>query len=234
MQPYFLPYIGYFQLINLCDKFVIYDDIQFTKRGWINRNRILARGQPLTVTIPVAKDSDFLDICRREVAGDFKSGKMMNIFRESYRGAPFWTEQEQMLGEILGSSDRNLFGFVANSLRELVGRLEIDTELVVSSTLDVDRRLVGQERVVATCQAIGATDYVNPIGGRELYTRSYFAESGIELSFLKSKLTPYDQGGAPWVEALSIIDGMMFVEPEELRSRVVNDYVVCSRTSAAE
>jgi len=54
MQPYFLPYIGYFQLINLCDKFVIYDDIQFTKRGWINRNRILARGQPLTVTIPVA------------------------------------------------------------------------------------------------------------------------------------------------------------------------------------
>ncbi len=224
MQPYFLPYIGYFQLINLCDKFVIYDDIQFMKRGWINRNRILARGQPLTVTIPVAKDSDFLDICRREVAGDFKSDKMMNIFRESYRGAPFWTKQEQMLGEVLGSSDRNLFGFVANSLRELVGRLEIDTELVVSSTLDVDPELAGQDRVVATCQAIGATDYVNPIGGRELYTRSYFAERGIELSFLKSKLTPYDQGGAPWVEALSIIDAMMFVEPVELTERIHGDF----------
>ncbi len=228
MQPYFFPYIGYFQLINLCDKFVIYDDIQFTKRGWINRNRILARGEPLTITIPVAKDSDFLDICRREVSADFKSAKMINIFRESYRGAPFWTKQEQMLGEVLGSSDRNLFGFVANSLRELVCRLEIDTELVVSSTLHVDPKLAGQERVVATCQAIGATDYVNPIGGRELYTRSYFAEHGIELSFLKSKLTPYDQGGAPWVEALSIIDMMMFVDPLQLGVRLRGDFEIVS------
>ncbi len=234
MQPYFLPYIGYFQLINLCDKFVIYDDIQFTKRGWINRNRILADGEPRMFSLPIRKGSDYLDVRERWISDEFKPNKMLNLLRESYRRAPCWSIHEEQIGEILRFPDLNLFNFLANSLVEICRCLKVETRLVISSTLDLDPSLRGAERVIATCQAVGATEYVNPIGGIDLYSKALFAQHGLELSFLEAKLSPYSQGDLPFVEGLSIVDAMAFVEPEELRSRVVSDYVVSSRTSATE
>ena len=224
MQPYFLPYIGYFQLINHCDQFVIYDDIEFTKRGWINRNRILANGEPRTITLPVRKDSDFLDIREREISNDFNPAKMLNLLRESYRRAPFWEANEQRLGEILEFADRNLFAFLSNSLTQVCASLEIDTPLVVSSTLGVDNSLRGSDRVIATCEALGATEYVNPIGGVELYSPENFAEHGLELSFLRSGLSPYPQLGGDFVEGLSIVDALVFFDSADLTERLSSDF----------
>ncbi len=68
MQPYFFPYIGYFQLINTVDEFVVYDNIEFTKKGWINRNRILVNGKDEYITLPIKKDSDFLHVKDRFLA----------------------------------------------------------------------------------------------------------------------------------------------------------------------
>jgi len=229
MQPYFLPYIGYFQLIAYCDTFVVYDDIEYTKRGWINRNRILAAGTARTITLPLRRDSDYLDVRDREIAPEFDPKGTLALLRQSYRQAPHWPNYQQLVESILQFPGRNLFDFVANSVSRIMERLDIRTEVVVSSTLGIERTFRGEERVLATCAALGATEYVNPIGGLDLYSDSAFADRGIGLSFLRSRLTPYPQFAFPWVEALSIVDTMMFVEPSELDSRVRSDFELVTR-----
>src|SRR2546421_3494048 len=92
MQPYFFPYIGYFQLISSVDLFIIYDDIKYTKKGWINRNRFLRNGADCVFTVPVRKDSDFLDVKDRLLARDFDRIKLVNQLREAYRRAPHFDE----------------------------------------------------------------------------------------------------------------------------------------------
>lgn len=229
MQPYFLPYIGYFQLLEHCDTFVLYDDIEYTKKGWINRNRILASGSPRTITLPLRRASDFADVRDREIAPEFSATKMFAVLRQSYCKSPFWATYEQLLREVLEFPSRNLFDFVANSISALAACLGTTTDLVISSSLGIPRSLRGEERVLATCAAIGATEYVNPIGGLDLYSDSTFQEHGLRLSFLRSRLTPYAQFSSPYVEALSVVDTMMFVEPPELRSRVQSDYEIITR-----
>jgi hypothetical protein len=229
MQPYFLPYIGYFQLIGHCDTFVVYDDVEYTKRGWINRNRILTAGHVRTITLPLRRDSDHLDVCDRKIAPDFDSGKMLALLETSYRKAPFWANYQQPLEAILKYPDRNLFTFVANSISVITACLGITTDVIVSSSLGIDRNLRGQDRVLATCAAIGATEYVNPIGGLDLYEDSAFADRGMRLRFLRSRLTPYRQFSVPFVEALSIVDTMMFVAPIELGSKLRSDYEIVTK-----
>ncbi len=92
MQPYFLPYIGYFQLINAVDKFVIYDNIEFTKKGWINRNRILVNGKDEFISLPITKASDFLHANQRYLASNFENekNKILRKIKESYRKAPYF------------------------------------------------------------------------------------------------------------------------------------------------
>ena len=229
MQPYFLPYIAYFQLLEHCDTFVLYDDIEYTKRGWINRNRILASGLPRTITLPLRRASDFADVRDREIAPEFSASRMLALLCQSYEKAPFWANCQQLIKEVLEFPSRNLFDFVANSISALAACLGIKTDLVISSSLGIDRSLRGEERVLATCAAIGATEYVNPIGGLDLYRDSAFMERGLHLSFLRSHVTPYAQFSFPYVEALSVVDTMMFVEPLELRSRVRSDYEIITR-----
>jgi WbqC-like protein len=229
MQPYFLPYIGYFQLIEHCDVFVVYDDIEYTKSGWINRNRILASGAPRTISLPLRRASDYLDVRDREIAPEYSPKKLLALLQQSYGQAPFWATFRPLLESVLSYPSRNLFDFVANSISAISACLDIDTDTVVSSSLAIDRSLRGEERVLATCATLGATEYVNPIGGLHLYGDSAFAERGVRLSFLRSGLSPYAQFSYPYVEALSIIDAMMFVEPLELRSRVRTDYEIVNR-----
>jgi hypothetical protein len=229
MQPYFLPYIGYFQLIEYCDAFVIYDNIQYTKRGWINRNRILFGDSARTITIPLRGASDYLDIRDREIAPEFDRDKLLALLRQSYGHAPFWDEHEPLLATIVNYPVDNLFDFVAHSITRLAETLAISTKIIVSSSLVVDASLRGEQRVVATCSALGASEYVNPIGGLNLYSEAAFGDRGIRLSFLRSRLTPYPQFSVPHVEALSVIDAMMFVEPQDLRARISSDYDIIER-----
>ena len=148
MQPYFLPYIGYFQLIAYCDTFVVYDDIEYTKKGWINRNRILASGNARTITVPLRRDSDYLDVRDREIAPEFDPKGTLALLQQSYGQAPYWPNYRQLLESILQFPGRNLFDFVANSISRVMERLDIRTEVVVSSTLGIDRAFRGEERVL--------------------------------------------------------------------------------------
>src|SRR5262245_44846620 len=122
MQPYFLPYIGYFQLIEHCDVFVLYDDIEYTKRGWINRNRILDAGSPRTISLPLRSASDFLEIRDREIAPEFEPKKLLATMQQSYGRAPFWSDEQPLLETVLLFPSRNLFDFVHHSVSAVATR----------------------------------------------------------------------------------------------------------------
>lgn len=223
MQPYFLPYIGYFQLLNAVDKYVIYDNIQYTKKGWINRNRILQNGKDVLISIPLEKDSDYLDIRERRISGSFDKKKLLNQIKESYRKAPYFEEVMPLVEGIISFEEENLFLYILNSVCRIADYLGIDTEIVVSSTLDIDHGLKGQDKVLAICKELQATDYYNAIGGQELYSTEGFKRENIELHFLSTNPIEYSQFRNEFVPWLSMLDVLMFNPVDEIK-KMLNDY----------
>lgn len=222
MQPYFAPYIGYFQLMNCVDKFVVYDNVQFTKKGWIHRNRFLLNGKDEMFSIPISKDSDFLDIRERKLSTDFLevNKKALRKIESSYRKAPFYHD---VLNEVnkcfLFDENANLFDFVFNSLIIFKDYLKIETQLIVSSEIDNDNYILrGKDKVIHICNKLEADSYINPIGGIGMYDKENFKNNGIDLNFLQSNNIEYDQFGDRFVPWLSIIDLMMFNSPEKINS----------------
>jgi len=224
MQPYFFPYIGYFQLINAVDTFIIYDNIKYTKKGWINRNRILRNGADTPFSLPLKKASDALDVFEREVSPDFDGKKQLNLLLEIYRKAPHREAAMALIEDVLMESERNLFTFLHGSIKKICQFLGISTNIIVSSTIDIDHSLQSQDKVIALCRSVDADVYINPIGGMQLYSRDIFAEAGVELKFLRSRLIEYPQFNAPFIPWLSIIDLMMFNSAEELRKQISQGY----------
>lgn len=218
MQPYFCPYIGYFQLISSVDSFVVYDDIQYTKKGWFNRNRLLLDGKETLFTIPLKKESDFLNVCERHLADDSLKARNKTLARiaQSYRRAPCFELVMGVVEKIFLFEGQNFFEFIHYSLRELCRELDIDTEIIVSSILTVPENLKGQERVISTCKTLDADTYINAIGGQALYSKDAFAAEGIELSFIRSRPIVYQQLGSEHIPWLSIIDVMMFNDRETI------------------
>ncbi|MDR2955145.1 MAG: WbqC family protein [Prevotella sp.] len=223
MQPYFLPYIGYFQLMNAVDKYVIYDNIQYTKKGWINRNRILQNGKDVLITIPVEKDSDYLDIKDRNVSQNFDKKKLLNQIRESYRKAPYFQEIMPLIEDIVNYEECNLAKYIYNSIDKIRIFLGINTELIVSSTIDTDHSLKGQDKVIALCKTLDAKNYYNAIGGQALYDKDEFAKENINLNFLSSNPVEYKQFKNEFIPWLSILDVMMFNSVDEI-GKMLDDY----------
>jgi hypothetical protein len=210
MQPYFLPYIGYFQLIAEADAFIIYDQIKYTKKGWINRNRMLRNGADVMFTLPLAHGADALDVVQRELAADFQPTKLLQQWRGAYAKAPYFDETFAMLQRVMACESRNLFHFLDHAVRAVCAHLNITTPITVSSQLPVDAALRAEQKVLALCNAMGATRYINGTGGMALYDRAQFAQHGITLEFLRPKPLDYAQFGAPFVPWLSIVDVLMF------------------------
>lgn len=218
MQPYFLPYIGYWQMIAACDAFVIYDDIQYTKKGWVNRNRMLVNGHDEMFTLPVKSGPSEADIINRTLADDFDRQKFLRKIAEVYRKAPHFKEGYALLEKIIQCPDQNLFRFLFHSIQQVMAYLGIETPLIISSTLNVPREAKGQDRVIATCKAAGGDAYLNPIGGLDLYDRDAFAAQGVQLNFHKARPVSYAQFGAEFVPFLSILDVVMFNAPSDIAS----------------
>src|SRR5450759_4349075 len=210
MQPYFFPYIGYFQLIAAVDMFIVYDNIKYTKKGWISRNRMLQNGKDAMFSLSLKSDSDSLDVCDRELAADFNRDKLLNQFNGAYRRAPYFAQTFPLVEQIVRHEDTNLFRFLHHSIVRTCEHLGITTEIRISSGIAIDHDLKNQDKVLALCEAVGATTYVNAIGGMEMYSKETFLEKGIELKFIESKLFEYAQFGDAFVPWLSIIDVMMF------------------------
>jgi hypothetical protein len=227
MQPYFFPYIGYFQLINSVDEFVIYDNIQFTKKGWINRNRILVHGKDDYITLPLKKDSDYLNVNQRFLSDTWllDRKKMLNKVTESYRKAPNFNQVYPFFEKCLNIDDKNLFDFVYFSLKETLSFIGISTKITVSSTIDINNDLQSDQKVLAICKARNAKIYINPIGGNELYSRERFESNEISLQFQRSNPINYTQLKNEFVPWLSILDVLMFNSIDSIK-KYLNNYTL--------
>ena len=227
MQPYLFPYIGYFQLINAVDTFVIYDNIEYTKKGWINRNRILSNTEAAYITLPLKKHSDFALIQEIQLADNHekKMIKILNKIEDSYRKAPYFTKVFPILKTILLNKELNLFKYLRFSLGAILSYLEIDTKIIVSSQIDIDHNLKAQEKVLTICEKLQAKIYINPIGGLNLYSKKDFSDKIIELSFLQSDEIVYNQFVDDFISSLSIIDVMMFNSKYKIK-KYLNNYTL--------
>jgi hypothetical protein len=227
MQPYLFPYIGYFQLINSVDEFVIYDNIQYTKKGWINRNRILVNNKDQLFTIPLQKDSDFLNVVDRKISNTWENDrkKLLNTIQTSYHKAPYFNETLKIIKKCLFYKEDNLFYFILNSLKEINNYLDIKTLITISSTVDINHNLKSQDKVLAICESQQATTYINAIGGVELYNKETFKLKNINLNFIKSEKIEYKQFTDNFVSWLSIIDVMMFNSKDKIKE-YLNSYTL--------
>ena len=212
MQPYFIPYIGYWQLINEVDIFVIYDNIKYTKKGWINRNKLLSNNGPYYISIPITKDSDYLNINQRFISIESKRiyKSYLNRINNFYNKAPFFNEVYNLIKKILDYEESNLFYFLRNSIIQILSYLDIEKNILVSSDIKIKHNRKNEKRIVDICKANKAKSYINPIGGKDLYEKSYFNNNGINLSFIQTKSIKYKQFENNFVASLSIIDVLMF------------------------
>jgi hypothetical protein len=226
MQPYFFPYIGYWQLINSVDEFVVYDNIKYTKKGWINRNRFLQNGKDELFSIQIKSDSDYLDVVNRKISENFDRDKLVKQLSSAYSKAPFFKDNFPVIKEIILFDEQNLFKYIHNSVEKICEYLEIKTKIIISSSIDIDHKnLKSQDKVIAICKALGAEQYINPIGGTELYEKDVFKQHGIELSFLKANELVYKQLGNEFVPWLSIVDVLMFNSREDVK-KYLNNYTL--------
>lgn len=223
MQPYFLPYIGYWQLLNAVDKYVIYDNIQYTKKGWINRNRILNDNDSIYISIPLKKDSDYLDICNRQISDSFNKAKLLNQIKSNYKKAPYFLDVYELFEHIVLYENENLFSYIFNSIKEICTYLSINTEFIISSTLEIDHSQKGINKVIAICKKLNADTYYNAIGGIGLYDKELFRKENINLSFLETEPILYKQFKGTFQNNLSILDVLMFNSLSDIKA-MLNKY----------
>lgn len=224
MQPYFFPYIGYFQLMAAVDLFIVYDNIKYTKKGWFNRNRLLRNGKDVMFSLPLKNDSDYLDVRDRSLAASFNRDKLLNQFEEAYRHAPYFSQTFPLVERIVRHGESNLFRYLHHSIIETCKYLGVRTEIKISSDIAIDHGLKNQDKVLAFCKAVGASTYVNSVGGIELYSREAFQEQGVVLKFIRPNLFKYSQFGNEFIPWLSIVDVIMFNSLDTIRNCISTNY----------
>jgi len=217
MQPYFFPYLGYWQLLAAVDKYVVYDDVNYIKGGWIARNNILLNGQKHLITLPLENPSSFKKINEIAITGNMKAReKLVRTIQNAYVKAPYYADVMPWVEDLILHS-ATIAELNTQSILKVCDYLGIDTQIIVSSELDKDNELKGQDKVIHIVKKLGGDAYYNAIGGRELYDKDQFAAEGIQLSFLKAGDISYQQFGNEPISGLSIIDVLMFNSVEEAK-----------------
>ena len=220
MQPYVFPYLGYFQLIRAVDRFVIFDDVHFIKRGWIHRNAILSNGQALRFTIPLNRASQHKLINETElhpVEYAAWQQKFLKTLRQNYKSAPHFASVFSIVEKVLNEPGPTIATLATASLRAVADYLQLSTTFVVSSSLTYDRNTKGQEKILTIVQEQEASVYINPPGGAELYEPKAFAEKEVWLQFIQPHEVSYPQFKEPFVPNLSILDVMMFNDSSQIQ-----------------
>ncbi len=211
MQPYYLPYIGYWQLLSAVDTYVIYDDVNYINRGWINRNRILIDGKPAYFNVPMLKASQNKKIDEIQVNADAGLRKKnLRTLEMAYKKAPYFQEVFPLAEKIINSEETLLSEYLADSIAVICGYLDIKTKRLMSSSIAKNNELKGQDKILEICRLLGADEYYNAEGGQKLYSYEKFQAEGIQLKFLKCREIRYRQFGEQFEPNLSIIDVLMF------------------------
>lgn len=220
MQPYFFPYIGYWQLINSVDKFIIYDDVNFIMRGWINRNNILLDGKAHLFSVPLEKPSQNKLICETKLGFSEKEKKrFLKTFQMAYKKAPYFKEFYPVLERIINYNSDDLTEFIHNSFVMTLSYLDIKKTIVRSSTIVKDHQNKAQDKIIDICNQMQTQLYINPIGGKQLYQKEAFDRKGIELKFIDTLFgnIHYKQFDFEFIQGLSFLDVLMFNSKEDVK-----------------
>lgn len=219
MQPYILPYIGYWQLINAVETFVLLDDVNFIMRGWINRNNILLNNKAHLFSLPLEKPSQNKLISETKLNFDDKTREnFLKTISSAYKKAPFYHQVSPMIEEIINNPEKDLTKYLLNSFEKISEYLGIKTQFLMSSQIEKDNSLKAEERIIEICKKTGTKTYINLPGGKGLYHSDAFNEVGIELSFIQPNLENivYSQFKNDFVANLSILDIIMFNDKEKI------------------
>lgn len=214
MQPYFMPYIGYWQLLYSVDTFVIFDDVHYINKGWINRNNILVNGSSNLFTISLKEASQNKLINQIEIADDFS--KFLKTIEMNYKKSPYFSDVYPVIQSICDYPNKNLAAFVSYSIQTIANYLELPTTILRSSSIQKKTALKAEEKIIDICKQLHATTYINAIGGKELYAKQNFEKENIELQFLKTNSIIYSQFRNSFVPWLSIIDVLMFNSKQDI------------------
>ena len=224
MQPYFLPYIGYWQLLNAVDIYVVYDDVNFIKGGWINRNRLLMNNEPKLFNIQMNGASPNKLINEIELSENpIWKKKLLKTIQNCYIKAPYYNDIFQIIEKIINYNEKNMALYIKNSLDIICDYIGIETKIVLSSDIEKKNELKAQDKVIEICKILNGDEYYNAIGGKELYSFEDFDNYGLKLSFLKTNNIEYKQFNNEFISNLSIIDVLMFNSKDEIRS-MLNQY----------
>jgi WbqC-like protein family len=218
MQPYVFPYIGYFQLINAVDLFVFYNDVNFSKKGWINRNKILLNGKEFLFTIPCTDASQNKLICDTKIGFEIKErNKLLATIQQAYRKAPFFKEVYDIVENVFSADYEFIDEMAIVSVKETGKYLNVGTQFAESNNRYNNSGLMQADRLIDICLQEKATFYINAQGGTDLYDRKYFLSHTINLQFIKPGTIVYKQFDDEFVPSLSIIDVLMFNQKEEVK-----------------
>ena len=218
MQPYLFPYIGYFQLINAVDLFVFYNDVNFIRKGWINRNRILVNGKEHLFTIPCRDISQNRLICETAIVFDSREqSKLLETIQQAYKKAPFFTAIYKIVEKVLLANYTHIDAMAIASITEVCEHLSMGTQFKESKKQYNNQELAAADRIIDICLKEKAGEYINAEGGTGLYSKDQFSHSGIKLNFLETKLLSYRQLDNEFVPSLSIIDVLMFNSKDDVR-----------------
>lgn len=230
MQPYVFPYIGYFQLINYVDKWVIFDNIQYISKGWANRNRIVhpdAKKEWQYFTVPIKKHSRETKINKIEINDNFEwrcefLRKLEGVYKKK---APYYRETINFVEECIEFRTSSLSKWVEHTLKYTCDYLDISFDYLVFSMMNTGLNEVAHagQWALEISDSIGATEYVNPSGGYSIFNESEFQSRNIKLRFLKTRLSPYIQRRGYFVPGLSIVDVLMWNDKEYIVS-MLDDY----------
>lgn len=237
MQPYFLPYIGAFQLINAVNKYIVYGSFKFRNDGWFHRNRMLVQNKGSHFfNVSLINASYLKSFNEIYVDKSLKwRTKICKTYRQNYCNAPYFEEVYNLMNNILFDDSDTLVEFNVNSLRvvsEYLGMrnnivhdpvLEAETEyqmkhMAKANTTEEIEFDMRTQRILYLCKIMQTTEYINPIGGVNLYDKDTFAKHLIQLRFLHTNEITYQQNYKEFVPNLSIIDVMSYCGREKTRN----------------
>jgi hypothetical protein len=223
MQPYAFPYLGYYQLINYADQWVVFDDVQYITRGWINRNRILhpeSEKEWQYFTIPARKHNNKTLINAIEINHELQWKQELLGKLSFYRKkAPFYQEAVNLVEDCLDFDSDDLSPWLVSALEKTCEYLGIPFRYSIFSRSEIDVAKIEHAGhwALEIADSMGANEYVNPPGGVSIFKEREFLDRGIELQFLRPKLNAYAQKRHSFVPGLSILDVIMWNEPDSIR-----------------
>lgn len=219
MQPYFYPYLGYWQLMDMADEYIIYDDVNFIKKGWIHRNRIKIQGEPAYFGLKIKKVSQNKRINELELnMDDLDREKLVTKIRSNYGKAPYFKEVLELFKDTIYCDKTNLAEYLAYCNRAVAAYMGITTPIYTCTELGLEHELTRENRIYDICHQRGCDHYINAIGGTALYDKDEFHKEGITLGFLNMDSDiVYPQGRGEFIPKLSILDVLMYNSYEEIR-----------------